>query len=142
MAKTEDVGTLPVTQLAIRLQQVLNARGLTIRSFSEEMDMTYEYLRRLLNGTNLPSKNLLKLFCQKFGWDYEEMSELLVQDSFRKRFGEKGAVAQQVNPEVQPFQLGWDLLERAQKDILLAQFNMFIAQNRRHARSGVEKEGQ
>ena len=125
---------VPRTQIAVRLQQAMDAEKFSINDAAREFDLTYEYVRRVVRGLNIPSKTVLILFCQRFKWDYKEMENLLVQDRFRARNGEFGAVAQQFEPEVQPFERGWSMLDSNQKGILLAQLQLFLAQNKRHFR--------
>jgi|GEM_PF-1359896 len=131
---------IPKTQIGVLLQQAMDQEGLSIRDLSGQLDMTYEYVRRLTQGMNLPSKTALKLICQRFKWKYSEMEPLLVQDRFRLRNGQYGAIAQEFNPEVEPFERGWNMLEKSQKEILLAQLQHFISQNRRHVRGGLKSE--
>lgn len=127
---------IPKTQIGVMLQQAMDKEGLLILDVAKEFDLTYEYMRRISRGMNLPSKSVLKLLAQRFGWNFKEVEVLLVQDRFRMKNGEHGGMAQTLNPEVEPFERGWHLLEQAQKDMIMAQFNLFVLQNRRHIRDG------
>jgi transcriptional regulator with XRE-family HTH domain len=129
---------VPRTQIAIRLQSAMDNENLSLQDLAKEFDMTYEYMRRLARGLTLPSKTVLKLMSQRFKWDYQGVETELVQDRFRAANGPKGAIAQILNPEVEPFEKAWHLLEEPQKQILRAQFDMFLTQNRRHIRGGVK----
>jgi hypothetical protein len=138
MKKREIVAeVVPDTQFAVKLLESMDRVGLSIRDLSSELSMTYEYTRRLVRGYNLPSHSCLTLLSMWFGWSLEEIRRMVVQDKFRLRNGPEGAIAQAFNPEVEPFERSWQLLEQAQKSILLAQLEMFIAQNRRHVRGGL-----
>lgn len=129
----------PKTQISLRLQHAMDQAGMSMRDAAEKFDLTYEYIRRVCKGDTNVSKNVLKVFCHEFGWDYKEMEQLLVDDRFRTRNGVFGAIAQQFNPEVEPFEKGWFLLDQTQKEFLLANLNLFLAQNRRSTRGGKNK---
>lgn len=127
---------VPVTQLALKIQQEIDGRNITINQLAKDLDLTYEYTRRLVKGLNTPSKLLLKVIAPYFGWDLKEAYQTLVEDRFRLANGGEGAMAQKLNPEVEPFEKAWHLLDENQKEILLAQFTLFLAQNRRSTRGG------
>jgi hypothetical protein len=129
------------TQIAHRLQQAMDRENLSLHDMTKEFDMSYEYMRRVSKGINLPSKTVLKLFSHRFRWDYAEMEKLLVQDRFRMKNGVQGAIAQEFDPEVEPFEKCFRLLDESQKKILLAQLNLFVTQNRRHNRGGLNATG-
>lgn len=130
---------IPKTQLAIRIQQAMDSENMSLQDAASAFNLTYEYARRVIRGMNVPSKSVLKLMCQHWKWDYDEMAVLRVQDLFRQKNGVVGAIAQEMSPEVEPFVRGWRLLEPAQKEILLAQLNMFVAGNRKHNRGGLKE---
>ena len=130
---------IPPTQIAQKIQQAMDERGITLQDLAKHFDMSYEYMRRTVRGETNPSKNFLKLLCLFFGWDAKEMEVLLIQDKFRKHNGPLTLVAQGINPETEPFVRGWDFLEQSQKDILLAQLKMFIEQNRRYTRDTADR---
>lgn len=131
---------VPRTQIALKLQSAMDNERLSLHDLAKEFGMTYEYMRRLVRGLNVPSKTVLRLVSQRFGWDFDEAEKLLVGDRFRMKNGEHGAIAQEINPEVEPFERGWHLLAETQKESLLAQFNLFLAQNRKHVRGGLDRE--
>lgn len=133
-----NIEEVPPTQIAVLLKQEMDEENLTLNDLAKEFGLTYEYIRRVVRGMNTPSKTVLRLFAHKFKWDYKEVEELLVQDRFRLHNGESGAIAQNLNPEVEPFEKAWHLLESGQKDILMQQFNLFLSQNSRHTRGGVK----
>lgn len=130
------INEIPSTQIGLRIRQAMDERGWSMKDLAAELDQSYEFVRRLVRGSALPSTVNLKIICQEFGWDYAAMRTLLVQDRFRVKNGPDGTIAQTVNPEVQPFELSWHMLDKQQKEILLAQLNLFILQNRRSIRSG------
>ena len=127
---------VPITQIALKIQQEIDRERISVAQLAKDIDMTYEYTRRLVKGMNSPSKILLKTIAQRFSWDFDEAYALLVQDRFRLANGKEGAIAQELNPEVEPFEKAWHLLDESQKEILVAQFSLFLAQNRRSARGG------
>ena len=129
------------TQIAHRLQQAMDRENLSLHDMTKEFEMSYEYMRRVTKGMNLPSKAVLKHFSHRFRWDYAEMEKLLVQDRFRLKNGAQGAIAQEFDPEVEPFEKSFRFLDKSQKEILLAQLNLFLAQNRRHNRGGLNATG-
>ncbi len=130
---------IPVTQIALRLREAMDRENISIAQLAQQIDMTYEYTRRLVKGINIPSRALLKVVCARFGWDFDEVYRTVVQDKFRLANGAPGALAQDLNPEVEPFEKAWHLLDIDQKEILLAQFKLFLAQNRRSTRGGAPR---
>lgn len=133
MADKHDV---PVTIFAVRLRQAMEDHGLSLNDLAKETNHSYEYVRRLIRGLNLPSPNLLKLLCQRFKWDLAEMQDTTTQDRFRKRNGPSGVIAQPRNPEIEPFEKGWHLLKPSQKAVLLEQLETFVENNRRWGAAG------
>lgn len=133
-----NIEEVPPTQIANLLKQEMDEENLSLNDLAKEFGLTYEYMRRVVRGINVPSKTVLKLLSNRFKWNYKDVEALLVQDRFRLRNGEAGAIAQSFNPEVEPFEKAWHLLEPEQKNLLLQQFNLFLAQNSRHVRGGVK----
>ena len=131
-----NIEEVPPTQIAVLLKQAMDEEKLSLNDLAKEFGLTYEYMRRVARGLNTPSKTILCLFAQRFKWNFKEVEALLVQDRFRLRNGEAGAIAQTFNPEVEPFEKAWHLLGPEQKKILLQQFQLILAQNRRYARGG------
>jgi hypothetical protein len=131
-----NLAEVPVTQLALKIQRAIDHENISVNQLARDIDMTYEYTRRLVKGINTPSKLLLKTLAHRFAWDFDEVYRTLVQDKFRLANGKAGAVAQEFDPEVEPFEKAWHFLEDGQKEILLAQLNLFLAQNRRSIRGG------
>jgi hypothetical protein len=59
---------MPITQNRLgffntKLEQIVNAKGLTIRQLSAKVGTSYEHVRKLMAGSCLPSDELLKRFC-------------------------------------------------------------------------------
>jgi hypothetical protein len=133
---------VPKTQIAVKLQQEMDKAGMTMRDLAADLDMTYEFVRRLLRGDSLMSKANLKVMSARFKWNYPEMEKMLVQDRFRRNNGAEGAIAQAFNPEVDPFEKGWALLNDEQKEMLLSQLYTFIRINRHTVRSGIDPTAQ
>lgn len=121
---------VPKTQMAVLLLQVMQEEGLSINDLANEFDMTYEYMRRLVQGKGAMSKPVLRNMAARFKWDYKEVEKLLVQDRFRLKNGEHGALAQEVTPGTEVFVRGWNLLTKRQQDVLTEQLEMFVKQNR------------
>jgi transcriptional regulator with XRE-family HTH domain len=134
------IAEVPKTQIALRLQQEMDQRQLTLQDIAKMFDLTYEYVRRLARGDNNVSKNVLWRMSKTFDWDVEEMEKMLVGDRWRQKNGPLGAIAQEFNPEVEPFEKGWHMLDQTQKAFLLANLNLFISQNRRSTRGGKSKD--
>jgi transcriptional regulator with XRE-family HTH domain len=134
------IAEVPKTQIALRLQQEMDQRGLTLQDVAKMFDLSYEYARRLVRGHNSVSKNVLWRMSKIFDWDVEEMDKLLVGDRWRQKNGPLGAIAQEFDTEVEPFEKGFKMLDQTQKQFLLANLNLFIAQNRRSTRGGKSKD--
>jgi predicted transcriptional regulator YheO len=133
---------VPKTQFALRLQAAMDQENMSLHEAALKFHMSYEYMRRLTLGINNPSSPLLTLLCMHFNWNFDEMEKMIVDDRFRTKYGVHGAIAQQFNPEVEPFEKGWFLLTKTQKEFLLAQFNLYLEQNRRSTRGGKRVNGE
>lgn len=121
------------TMFGTKLQEALDAKGLQIRDASDLVGMTYEYMRKLVRGPNLPSKYVLQSICAKLGMNQEEMTRIVAADRIQWKTG--GDMPEELtgfDPELEPFRRGWTKLNKSQKEHLLATLKTFLTQNRKH----------
>jgi hypothetical protein len=127
----------PKTQIALLVQRSMDEQALSLNDLAGKFGMTYEYTRRVARGDALPSRHALRIIAASLGWDAAEAEKLRVQDHFRLKHGPEGAIAQEFDPEVAPFERQWKLLDATQKALLLTQLRLFVLENRRRVRSGL-----
>lgn len=78
-------------QFAVALTTAMEEKGWSLRNLSEELDTTYEHLRKLCRGMAFPSKYLLwegkKNICEILGLDREQMRRLVIADKIQSKYG-------------------------------------------------------
>jgi transcriptional regulator with XRE-family HTH domain len=126
---------LPVTQVGQKMQEQMDSLGLDIKAVADKLGSTYEYVRRMVRGLSIPSKYMVRNVAQILNIDEKEMEEMMVADNIRLKHGEAGLRVQGKNPELEPFERGWHLLNKQQKEIILTQYKTFVAQQRKHAKA-------
>ncbi len=120
------------TRFGEMLQNVMADKDMTIRSLSEEIGSTYEYIRKLVRGLALPSKYMLNTLAQVLKFDIDAAHRLIAADKIEKEHGTIPLELSGKDPELEPLERGWKNLTQQQKDVLMMQFKEFIATNKKH----------
>ena len=117
------------TALSMKLEAAMEDKNVSINDVSRAVGPAYEYIRRMLRGTSIPSDYVLKVMCEYFGWDFKETQQMVISDRIRIKHGKMGLMAQGINPETEPFNLAWPYITDSQKSFLLSQLNDFLTLN-------------
>jgi len=75
-------------QFGEALQEALEKKGMAIQQFSEEIEVTYEHVRRLIKSMAFPSKPLLGRICQVLGLNKEETRLKVISDRLKHKYGD------------------------------------------------------
>src|SRR5687768_12486522 len=70
------------------------------RKLSEKLDLNYEYLRKIMRGDALPSKQVMRLIIHELKLDKEEIEILYVCDKIREDYGTLPLKIAGKNPEL------------------------------------------
>ena len=107
-------------RLAFELARLIEARHLTVKELAEQVDLSYEQTRRLVNGAALPSREALERICKILGADLKEMTTLLFAEKSQRVYG-TDVVSEMTgkDPELAPIEASWPHLDSEQRAILI-----------------------
>lgn len=74
-------------RLAFELARLIEARHLSIKELAEQVDLSYEQTRRLVNGSALPSREAIERICAILGADLKKMTTLLFAEKSQRVYG-------------------------------------------------------
>ena len=89
------------------------------RKLSEKLDLNYEYLRKIMRGDALPSKQVMLLLIHELKLDKEEIEILYVCDKIREDYGTLPLKIAGKNPELDPLERVWMYLSKEHKTKLI-----------------------
>lgn len=115
------------------LQGLMNERNppLSIRDLSEESGLfVYEHARKLVRGITLPSDSMVRNMASFFGIEATYLLHVLKKDRFQREYG-KDLDLTVGDPELSELTHSWSSLTHNQRESLLSQFRLFLAQNSR-----------
>lgn len=117
--------------MGAEIERRMREKGISIAQMAERVDATYETMRRILRGMNLPSVPRLRMICAELEWNLDEALEMRKMDQVRSKFGsvEVGGVLRVVDPDLERMVNDWDTLSSAQKEVVVAQFEVYRAMN-------------
>jgi transcriptional regulator with XRE-family HTH domain len=111
------------------LESKMKEKGLTIYELAKKTDSSYETMRRILRGMNLPSLPRLRMICAEVGWDFEEAKNLKNLDEVQNKYGsvETSGILRRVDTDLQHIIESWTTLSPAQKDVVVAQLDLYLS---------------
>jgi transcriptional regulator with XRE-family HTH domain len=112
------------------LAKKMNEMDLSIRDLAAKAETTYEYIRKLRNGTALPSRLMLKHLCTLLKLNMLDVEKLVVADRIRMKYGRIPALLSDKNPELEPLETLWPHLSEEHKQDLLAMARTFAKRDR------------
>lgn len=74
-------------QFARAVRAALTQRGWSILKLSEELDVTYEHVRKIVHGIAFPSRHMLQEMGRILGLDSGQMQKYIVADKIERKFG-------------------------------------------------------
>jgi len=109
-----------VNRLAFELARLMEVRHLTIKDLAEQVELSYEQTRRLVNGAALPSRAALERICKILGADLKELTTLLFAEKSQRVYG-TDVVSEMTgkDPELAPIEASWPHLDSEQRAILI-----------------------
>jgi transcriptional regulator with XRE-family HTH domain len=119
----------PQTELALALSSRMLANGLSIRDLATKVEVSYEAIRRIIGGSQLPSKRLLKDLCDILQMDFESTDQMRQVEDIRRRHGSLPAKMTGKNPELQPIEDMWAFLSEAEKEQIVALVRYYAHRN-------------
>lgn len=106
------------TKTGATINALLEQHGLSIRDFAIQLDMTYEFARKIIRGESLPSKPMLKQVAAEFEIEVTPLLKDLVADQITKRYGTVPLELAQKKPGMAAIERHWDALTtEQQKDL-------------------------
>lgn len=90
------------------------------RKLSEETDLNYEYLRKIIRGDALPSKQVMHLLTMLLQLDPKEIETLYACDKIRNDYGTLPLEIAGKNPELDPIDRIWHYLSEEHKAKLIS----------------------
>src|SRR5690349_6292058 len=112
------------------ISTAMEQQGITMRDLARKLDITYEHVRRVVRGEGIPSKYVLKLFCEALGLNYKEAERLATQDKIMKKYGGIPLEISGKNPALQPIEGAWDALTEDQKRAAITMITSWAKQNK------------
>jgi transcriptional regulator with XRE-family HTH domain len=109
-------------------------QGLSTKDMSDKLELTYEHVRRIVKGEGVPSKYILKAFCEILGLDYVEAYKAMTADQIEKKYGGVPAELSGKNPELEPIERAWHHLTAEQKADAISMITGWSKRNRSAAR--------
>jgi len=109
----------PESLLAQRLRESMEAQDLSLREVADTVGITYEHVRKAVNGEVIPSKLALKAICSALNLPFEELYKLSKRQSVRNKYADVLSELTGKNPELQPIEDIWDDLTPGHKEDLV-----------------------
>lgn len=100
----------PATMYSVKLNEAMKAHNLSIRDLAEHTGGSYENMRRIVNGSNVPAEFLSRTICDAVGLDRVEMGRIAKADKIRIKYGT-------VPLELSGKKPGMELLDRVWDDL-------------------------
>jgi transcriptional regulator with XRE-family HTH domain len=117
------------TELGARLQEIAQQKGYSIEKITEQTDVGYEQIRRILRGLAIPSKPVLRQICEFLKLNFDEFNRIRSRDEIRKKHGV--GMLRDFNPEndLAKLEAAWPTLRGEQKRLLLGMLESFLKEN-------------
>ena len=100
---------------------------LSISELAEQLGLTYEFIRRLVRGYNLPTRGSLIIMSRVFGVDLDWLESLVKEDKLAQEFGRETAAILS-NPDTRALVAGMAELDDAGKIKILDLLNELLEQ--------------
>jgi transcriptional regulator with XRE-family HTH domain len=105
----------PEGRLARVLVERMNALDLTIKHLARATGLSYEHIRKIVNGAAYPSRLALVELCRALKLDFRKMQDLGVADRLEKKYGGVPHALAGKHPELSLLAPSWDVLTPDQK---------------------------
>ena len=105
-------------------------KGASIKDLSIRAETTYEHMRRIVRGDNVPSKHILRALCTYLDVPYREAEKLAAADRIQKKFGTIPQELSGKKPGLDPVERVWDNLTPEQQQSVIMMVQAMAKQNR------------
>jgi len=106
----------PKTPLSLAIHTQMKERELSIHQLADATDVGYERARTAVTGDEPPGKRLLRDICRVLELDLEAMTEMLITEQMKRKYGRVPARLAGKNPELQEIEELWQLLLPDEKE--------------------------
>ena len=106
---------MSATRVGQLLTDAMEEKQLSIKDLSLQLDITYEHVRRIVRGEAIPSKYVLKMFCQILGVALHEAELAATADRVQKRYGALPLELAGKKPGMDTLERLWDRLTTEQQ---------------------------
>jgi transcriptional regulator with XRE-family HTH domain len=117
------------TELGSKLYEIAQQKGHSIEQITEQTDVGYEQVRRILRGLTIPSKPVLRQICEFLKLDFEEFSRIRSRDEIRKKHGVNVLREFSLEHDLAKLETAWPSLRDEQKRLLLGMLESFLKEN-------------
>lgn len=121
---------IPATMFSVKLNEAMRDRDLSIRDIAEQTGGSYENIRRIVNGTSIPSEFLLRGICDAVGLDRAGMSQIAKADKIRIKYGTVPLELSGKKPGMELLDRVWDDLTPDQQRGITSMAQGWAKQNR------------
>ncbi len=119
------------TQFGEMMQRALIDKQMSLKELATACGASYEYCRRLCNGSALPSKGMLALLCPILGLDVGEAQRLVEKDKLLKKFGNIPLELTGADAGLETVRRAWSDLSALQREGVLFMIDGFQRGNKR-----------
>lgn len=113
----------------------VDRKGVTLRDVAAKFDYSYEQMRKLVQGTSLPSEELLRGLCKFLGMDFDIATNAANGDRMEKRFGtEEAYKALGKDPRLSDIEPYLPQLDPQEWKMFVAQIAGYVRERARDAR--------
>lgn len=120
----------PESLLARRLRESMQGQGLSLRKLADKTLVTYEHLRKTVNGETIPSNLALKAICGALKLPFEELEKLAKRQRVLDKYGDVLSEMTGKKPGMQPVEDVWDDLTPEHQQDLIGMAHRWAASDR------------
>lgn len=100
----------PKTPLSLAIHTRMKERSVSIHQLADATAVGYERARTAVTGDEPPGKRLLCDICRVLKLDLKSMTEMLITEQMKRKYGRVPAQLAGRNPELQQIEELWQLL--------------------------------
>jgi hypothetical protein len=121
------------------LDRRLSVRKLTTKSLAEMTGCHKEFIRKLIRGSGVPSRDLVARLCRNLRWGRKDAERRLQIDWISRKYGLVALRFFGIDADAAPFQMIWPSLTTEQQRLFTAQMKAIARMNRREKRTAKRK---
>jgi transcriptional regulator with XRE-family HTH domain len=106
----------PKTPLSLAIHTRMQERGVSIQELADATGVGYERARTAVTGDEPPGKRLLGDICRFLKLDVESMSEMLITENVKRKYGRIPTRLTGADPELQTVEELWQHLLPEEKE--------------------------